>query len=443
MMPELKNLEHLPLPLNTCRPQWLANIQQRAKASFDRLGFPTKNMEEWKYTDFSSLSRRIFEWGAGPAATDLRDISFLEPFTLLDEHRLILWNGGYSRVLSRVEGLPTSVRAGSLAQFMEKDPTLLEAHFTRYADSDRNAFCAMNTATFRDGAFVHIPPGVHLHRPIHILFISSGLPEKTILSLPRTLVVAEEGSEATIIESHIGWGASGYLSNGVCEIVVGKNAQVEHVLIIKEHPTASHLGYVQVFQQRESRFRSHSFSLDGALIRNDFSVGLGGENTECTLNGLFTVAEGQHVDTHTFVNHKNRAGRSRQLFKGIVQGQATGVFNGAIVVAKEALQTDAEQSNQNLLLSEQANVFTKPQLEISANDVKCRHGSATGPLDESSLFYLRSRGLGEHQANHLLTCAFAEQTIEGIKSATLKSRVSELIAERVNKFWKGAAPWGV
>jgi Fe-S cluster assembly protein SufD len=278
----------------------------------------------------------------------------------------------------------------------------------------------------QDGAYVYVPRGGVVEVPIHLVFISLPQGEATV-SHPRNLLVLGDNAQASIIESYIGLGHDVYLTNAVTEVILGQNARAEHCKLQRESSSAFHIATLQVEQARSSSFVSHVMALGGALARHDINVVLNGEGAENTLNGLFMATDQQHIDNQTRIDHVMPHCTSREFYKGILAGKGRGVFNGKIVVHKDAQQTDARQTNKNLLLSQDASVDTKPQLEIFNNDVKCAHGSTIGRLDENSLFYLRTRGLGEEDARSLLTYAFASELVNRISLEPLRTKLNDLV----------------
>jgi Fe-S cluster assembly protein SufD len=375
-------------------------------------------------------------------------------------------NGLYQPALSTVDTLPRGVKVGSLAAALDTDFERVETHLARCARFEDHAFVALNTALMEDGAFVHIPRGVVVEEPIHLLFIGTAGADPMV-SHPRNLIVAEENSQATVIESYVGgqvFGCSGvqvfgsdkdapafdvagpehlntrtpehpipYFTNAVTEIIAAENAVLDHYKVQRESEAAFHVATLQVQQGRSSNFTSHSISVGGALVRNDIRVVLDGPGGEATLNGLYIVNGRQHVDHHTVIDHAKPHCNSHELYKGILDGHATAVFNGKIYVRPDAQKTDAKQTNQNLLLSRDAVIDTKPQLEIFADDVRCTHGATVGRLDEDALFYLRSRGIGLAEARSLLTYAFASDVLARIKVEPLRTQLEELLFARLSK----------
>jgi Fe-S cluster assembly protein SufD len=337
-------------------------------------------------------------------------------------------NGSFDAGLSDVGELPAGVRVGSLADAIEQSPGLVETHLGRYAGFREQAFVALNTALFRDGAFIYVPRGKVVESPIHIVYLATQ-DERPIASHVRNLYVVDENAHATIVESYAGAGR--YFTNTVTEIVVGVNANLDHYKVQQESESAYHVATQQLEQAGPSVFTSHSISFGGALVRNDINGRLGGEHIESTINGLYVVNGRQHVDNHTAIDHAMPNCNSHELYKGIMDGSSTGVFNGKIFVRQDAQKTDAKQTNQNLLLSRDAVIDTKPQLEIFADDVRCTHGATVGQLDSDALFYLRSRGIGEAEARSMLVYAFARDVLDRIKIEPLRLGLEETLLKKL------------
>jgi Fe-S cluster assembly protein SufD len=327
---------------------------------------------------------------------------------------LVFVDGRFRDDLSRPGSLPGGVRVESLAAVAASDPSLVEAHLTRHADPDNHALTALNTAFFQDGAFVRIPDRTVVAEPIHLLFLSTAADPNRVTH-PRLLIQAGSHAEASIIESYYGLGANVYWTNSVVEVLAGENSHIELYKIQHEELQAFHTGLIELIAERNTTIATHSLSFGGALVRNDINVLLNDEGSHCDLNGLYAVNGAQLVDHHTLIDHAKPHCTSHQLYKGVLDGRSTGVFNGKIIVRADAQKTDAIQNNRNLLLSREANVNTKPQLQIDANDVRCTHGATVGQLDKESMFYLQSRGINRKEARNLLTYAFAADILERIK----------------------------
>ena len=409
-------------------PAWLKELRESAIASFERLGFPTTRDEDWKYTSVDSIVSTVFERGEhdpGSKAVTAAEISALA-FSGPADSRLVFVNGSYAPELSGLHGLPPGSRVESLAYALRGDDGILRSHLSRYVRYQEHSFVALNTAFGEDGALVLIPKGGVVREPIHLIFVSTGQ-DRPVISYPRNLIVLAEGSQACIVESYVGIGSGTYFANAVTEIVGGEGAAIEYYLLQREGNAGFHVGTVETQLSRQCTLSAHSITLGGALVRNDVHVVLNGEGSECSLNGLYLVDGKQHVDNHTEIEHYKPRARSRELYKGILSGSARGVFNGKILVHKDAQKSDARQTNKNLLLSENAVINTKPQLEIYADDVKCSHGSTVGQLDRDALFYLRSRGIPLGEAQSLLSYAFASEVISKIKIAPMRAQLDDYL----------------
>jgi Fe-S cluster assembly protein SufD len=403
-------------------------LREAAFARFAKLGLPTTQDEEWKYTSLAQLGQLRFE----PAAeTTVHEI---DRWTLGDcAARLVFVNGRYRPELSL--RAPDGAFIGSLRAVLAERPELVLRELARHADWQRDALTTLNTAFIEDGAFIHLPAGAVLQAPIHLLYVSTA-PGKPTLSQPRTLIVAGAGSQATVVETYAGVSDEVYFTNAVTEVVLGENARLDHYKLQEESGRAYHIALTQVHHGRDSRFTSHSVALGAALARNEVRALFASEGSECTLNGLYMATGKQHLDNRTLIDHKSPRCTSRELYKGVLDGQSRGVFSGRVLVRQDAQKTDASQTNKNLLLSDDAVVDTKPQLEIFADDVKCAHGAAVGQLDDNALFYLRSRGIGQEAARSLLTYAFASEMVNLVPLGPLRARVRDLVTSKLPAFEK-------
>jgi Fe-S cluster assembly protein SufD len=403
-------------------------LRDRAAARFGACDFPTSRWEEWRYTDTRALSKRLFEpLEREESARTLIDIG---PYLLdhLKSHRLVFVDGKFAPALSRRADLPAGVVVAPLAHALPEHVDVIESHLARHADLKTHPFVALNTMMMIDGVYVHVPAGVTLDAPIHVLFFGAGEGGASHL---RNLVIADEGAQVALVEHYAGVSEAQYWTNAVTEIVAGPNTSVEHYKLEEEGAKAFHIASIDVHQHRDSRFASHNISIGGRLVRNDINTRLDGENAHCDLNGLYVLRGRQHVDNHTRIEHVKPRAVSRELYKGVLDGWSRGVFNGKVIVHKDAQQIDSNQANHNLLLSPNAEADPKPQLEIFADDVKCTHGATVGQLDESSLYYLRSRGIVEEDARALLTHAFANEVITRMRLEPLRARVENLIKTRL------------
>ncbi|MGH9326961.1 MAG: Fe-S cluster assembly protein SufD [Terriglobia bacterium] len=420
------------LEQHSAPPAWLASRRKKAMERFADLGFPNTKQEAWRFTNVAPLARIPFRVQR-TARSGLPRREFDRVLLRDTAARLVFVNGVFDAKLSSVANLPESVKVTSLATALNAET--LERHLARYADAENHPFVALNTAFLDDGAFIDIRDGTVLKSPIHVVFVRTERAGETVTH-PRMLVVAGREVEAQVIESHVGPPAEAYFTNAVTEVVVGENSSVDYLKLQKEGDAAFHVGTVQAHQERASRFHSHSISLGAALARHDVNTVLAGEGAECTLNGLYQVAGRQHVDHHTRLDHAMPHCSSREYYRGILDGKSSGVFSGAIIVRKDAQKTDAIQSNKNLLLSEDAIINTKPELQILADDVRCTHGATIGQLDPEAIFYLRARGIGYESARHLLTRAFANDVIARIRFAPVRERLEASLLARLSEGWK-------
>ncbi|HEX7044760.1 MAG TPA: Fe-S cluster assembly protein SufD [Burkholderiales bacterium] len=406
------------------RVPWLRELRERGRAVFAAAGFPTTREEAWRYTNLASLARQRFELAAADAALDAAALRAAW-FDALDAYRLVFVDGSYRAELSS----PPSgggVAVGSLREMLARDPQALEGRLGAIAPADRHALAALNTAFLLDGAYVHLAAGAAPERPIQILYFAS----TGALTQPRTLIVAEAGSRAVVIEQYCGTDAARYFSNAVTEIALGERARIEHYRVQQQGAQGYHIGGLYVRQERGSELVSNALDLGGLLVRHDLQSALA-EGAACTLNGLYLAGGRQHVDNHTLIEHAAPHSTSRELYKGVLDGRARAVFNGRVVVRPGAQRSDAQQTNNNLLLSEDAEIDTKPELEIYADDVKCTHGATVGQLDSDQLFYLRSRGLDADAARDLLTFAFANEVLQRFGVAPMRTALDRQLLGRL------------
>ena len=408
-------------------PRWLQDVRDKAAARFAALGFPTVRDEEWRFTNVAPIAAIDFR-PAGPAVVSQADLDSL-PYGNLP-YRLVVLNGRFSAELSRLTDLPQGVRAGSLAAAVAGHADVLPRYYGQLADYHSRGFVALNTALAEDGAYLYIPDGTVLERPIEIFYVSAGDRSTAEMTQTRALVVAGERSQASIVETYVGLRGGGYFTNAVTELFAGENAVIDHYKVQEEGLDAFHIATLQVNAQRSASVSSHSFSLGGRLVRNEVIAVLEGEGAEVTLNGLYLADGDRLVDNHTTIDHASAHCPSHEVYKGIIGGKARAVFNGKIIVRPDAQKTDAKQTNRALLLSDHASINTKPQLEIFADDVKCTHGAAIGQLDEDALFYLRARGLTYFEARDMLIHAFAGEIIDRVRIDSLRVALeAELYAQ--------------
>ena len=404
---------------------WLELVRSSAIERFEQLGFPTVRDEDWKYTNLATLAKESFV----PATTGTESVDvngFAYPET--EGAHLVVVNGFLREDLSQTSGLGDAVAvdlfsAASDARYNK----IIRKYLARNAGYHNNGVTALNTAFLQSGVFLWIPKNVKVERPLQITFVAAG---DQSASFPRVLVVAEENSSATLIESFVGDGR--YFTNAVVEVVLKDGAHVEHYRLQRESRNAFHASTTAVELGRASRYDTTSINLGAQLSRHDISVVMDHEGAETFVDGLYMVDSGQHTDTHSVIDHKQPHCSSHQLYKGILDGNGRAVFNGKVFVREGAQKTDAMQTNKNLLLSDKARVDTKPQLEIYADDVKCAHGAAVGQIDPEELFYLEARGINPELGRNLLTYGFAEEVIAKIKIESIRSELDEAVLRQLH-----------
>jgi Fe-S cluster assembly protein SufD len=415
---------------------WIERLRESAMDQFETLGFPSVTDEEWRYTNVSGIARGGFVPSAARSgaltefsASDLEQLFY-------DESRkstLVFVNGSLRAELSSLSALPPEVAAIDLGAALQDQQfsDVLKEHLGRHVEYDENGFTALNTAFLATGALVLIPRNVEVKSALHLLFITTADAANAAV-FPRVLVVAEENSSATIIESYVGLGDEASFTNAVVEIAVKDGARLDHYRVQNESAAAFHITTTRADLGRDSGFNTTSIALGAQLSRHNLSVIMDHEGAECAVDGLYIVGTGQHADTHSVIDHKRPRCKSHQLYKGILDGKSRAVFNGKVFVREGAMGTDAIQTNKNLLLSNEAQVDTKPQLEIFADDVKCAHGAAIGQLSEDELFYLASRGIHNDLARNLLTYGFAEEVIARIKIDSIRAQLDETVLNRLH-----------
>jgi Fe-S cluster assembly protein SufD len=398
-------------------PSWLTELRRKGASRFAAVGFPTVREEEWRFTNVAPIAETPFRL-ADKAPTNAAELAarVAIPQTAA---RIVILNGHFAPELSSCDGASTGVVAGSLARAIA-DGRPECAHLSA-STADRVAFAALNTAFLEDGAFIVIPANVTLADPIHVVVINGGAGRT--MAHPRTLVVAGANSQARIAQTFLGAAGEAHFTNAVTEVTVGENASLDLYTDQRETDTAFHVASLHVQLARSSTFRSRAVTLGGRLLRNDIFAVMGGEGAHCALDGCYLVDGDRLVDNHTTIDHATPHCTSHELYKGILDGKARAVFNGRIIVREDAQKTDAKQTNRALLLSDEAQVNSNPQLEIFADDVKCTHGAAIGQLDDEALFYLRARGLTLREARDMLIHAYAGEVLEGIAVDALKQQL--------------------
>jgi Fe-S cluster assembly protein SufD len=387
-------------------------LRETAFKRFAELGFPTTHDEDWRFTNVAPIARGRFA-AATPQAPG--DIDQLAPWAT--GSRLVFVNG---HLTETVLDLPKGVQIGDFNADAEP-------YLAKQAGFDKNAFVALNTAFLNQGAFVRVARGTVVEQPIHIVYVTLG---QGVQVQPRALIVVGPDAHCTIVETYVGAGS--YFTNAVTEVVTSNGAVVDHYKVTVEAPAAYHVATLQATLGKSANFSSHSISLGGALVRNDANATLS-EGTEATLNGLYIVNGTQHIDNHTSIDHAKPHANSHELYKGILDGKASAVFNGRIIVRKDAQKTDSKQTNKNLVLSDEATIDTKPELQIWADDVKCTHGATIGQLDDEAMFYLRSRGIDKKNARSLLTYAFAQDIVDRVKVQALRDSLERVLFEKFNE----------
>ena len=407
------------------QPRWVLQARESAISKFERLGFPTTRLEQWRFTSVAPITERTF---------DLAPFSNNDAAVRADERLFgalsspaavaVCVNGQFVSKGTDRDRLQKGVQILSLEGILNVNPAVVEPYLAKLELTQTNAFTSLNTAFLRDGIVVMVAPGAVIEGPIELLFASVSDGTATV-SHPRLLIVAGESSQATIVERYVGQGAA--FTNAVGEVWLGANAVLDHYKLQEEPADAFHIASMFMHADRSANFSSHSLTFGGRLVRNDVIAVLDGEGIDCTLNGLYVSRDRQLVDNHTTIDHAMPHCGSHEVYKGILTDQSRAVFNGKIIVRPDAQKTDAKQTNKALLLSDDANINTKPELEIFANDVKCTHGAAIGQLDEDAMFYLRARGLGVAEARALLVHAFAGDILNRIKVMPVREHLEDLL----------------
>lgn len=400
---------------------WLSQLRAQAIDHVSTQKLPNKRDEEWRFTDISSLTHLPYQPSQPEYNLQAQDIEHL--YLKEAKNRLVFVDGHYSPQLSTIID-PTALVIGNLPAFLSTHASMLESHLGQYAKFDSNVFAALNTAFLRDGALIVVPRNTAIAEPIHLLFIAT---QNEVTSYPRCLLIGEMGSNVTLVEDYVALQQATYITNSVVEISLAADAHAKHIRIQRESTQAFHLANCAVSLAHASNYQSVSISLGSQISRYNLDVRLADEAAECTIDGLTLISDRQLADTHTCIDHLKPNGTSRQQHKCIVDDAAHAVFNGKIIVRPHAQRTNSSQSSRNLLLSKTAQIDTKPQLEIFADDVKCAHGATVGQLDQEEIFYLESRGLSEIAARNLLTYAFGAEIISRIPVTSLKQQLEQAV----------------
>jgi len=411
-------------------PEWMRQMRADALARFVAEGFPTTRQEEWRFTSVKPIAEGAFELANGDVAMPTPRQVHGHELCEAHRHLLVFVNGRYVPALSSVAGLPEGVRVGSLAQVLVDEPELVRKHLGAHVAGQGPSFTALNTAFVHDGGFVFVPAGVELQEPVQLLYLSvpGAVP---LVSHPRSLVVVERMARASVVETYAGLGDGAYWTNAVTEIVAGDGARCDCYRVQRESPHAFHTAATHTHQGRDAVVHVHPVVFGAALTRHDIHVVLAGPNGQAVLNGLYVLGDRQHVDHHTTIDHAEPHCESHEYFNGVLDQHARGVFTGRIIVRPGAQRTDSKQTNNNLLLSEDARADSQPQLEIYADDVKCTHGATLGPLDERAMFYLTSRGIPKAEARSLLTYGFGAEIIDRMEIAPLQAQLDRLVRRRI------------
>ena len=414
-------------------PDWVRVARKAGISHFIELGFPTLQDEDWRFTNVAPIASLPFKPVLEPAR-DSVTAKALGHFTFagLAGSKLVFVDGHFAPELSSVARLPDGVKVMSLAAALASDTALIEKYLFRHARADTNAFTALNTAFFQDGGYIYLPAGKIVAEPIQLLYVSTANGNGTTAH-PRNLIVAERGSQVTIVENFVSLSAASYVTNSVTELVVGDNAVVEHLKFQDESQEAFHIATVAAHLGRASNVVTHSIALGAKLSRTNIYANLAGEGLECILNGLYITRGEQLADHYMIVEHAQPRCASHEYFNGILDDKSKGVFHGRILVRPGAQKTDAKQTNKNLLLSDDATADTKPQLEIYADDVKCTHGATIGQLNDEAIFYLRSRCIGLGKARRMLIHAFAGEIIDRVRCTSVREELDKLVWERLEQ----------
>ena len=406
-------------------------VRKEAIGKFAGLEFPDLHQEDWRFTDISPILKHNFVYPSKenpPSKDELLQFNF----TGMESHTVVFVNGFYSQELSSPFKLSDGTIIGSLSTAMKQDDVEIQKYISKRASESRNIFTALNTAFTIDGAYIHVPENVVVDKPIHLIFISRG--EGKTISQPRNLIVAGKNSQAKIIEHYVSAGDEVYFTNAVTLLYLGENSNIETIKIQTESLNAYHIATTEISLDSNANYESQAISLGSNIYRHDLNVTLNGEGANATLDGLYLTSGNQLSDTHSMIDHAAPHCTSHERYKGILDDKSRGVFNGKIMVRPGAQKTNSYQENKNIILSNDAKVDTKPQLEIFADDVKCSHGATVGQLNKESIFYLRSRGIGEEQARLILIYAFANDILKNIKIEAIRNSLETVLS---NRFLRG------
>lgn len=403
---------------------WLQTLRQQARGQFERHGLPAKKVEDWKYTSLWKLGQENFTHEAKPSSLDAAGCA--EVALLEQAYRLVIVDGQFSAELSQLENLESGLTLTPLTESLEQAESMLNTHI----DVEKPGLNALNTLLLQQGAYLHVAANSKIDKPVELLVINSGETDKLATHL-RHLVTLEENSEITLVEHYVSLQDNTGFTNVVTEVDLASNATLQHFKLQHESLKHYHIATLASKQASSSTWNTNSISLGGKLARNDIHSQLLGEESHVTMDGLYLLDGDQHVDNHTRIDHAVPHTTSDEVYKGVMDGDSHAVFNGKVVVHKDAQKTDANQSNRNLLLSRNCEIDSKPEMEIYADDVKCGHGSTVGQLDEQHIFFLRARGLDEVAARSLLTYAFAVDVLHRINDEPIRQALSNVVEQRL------------
>lgn len=431
--PYLKAFERFEQAGASRQPSWLFPLRKAGIACFAEQGFPTLRNEDWRFTNVAPIAKLpfkpVFEASTGGLTPDAL-AQF--PFAKLPGTRLVFINGLYASELSTTPAQPDGIKVCNLATALATDSALIEKHLGRYVRTEDNAFAALNNAFFQDGGFVYVPARQVVAEPVQLLFINTSKDAGTTTH-PRNLIIVEREGKATVIESYVSLAGAATFTNAVTEFALGDNCTVEHCKFQDESTDAFHIAALHSHLGRTVNFSSHSIATGAKISRNNIRTTLDGEGIEAILNGVYITNGDQLADHHMIVDHAKPNCASHEYFNGILAGKSKGIFHGRILVRPDAQKTDAKQTNKNLLLSDEATADAKPQLEIYADDVKCTHGATIGQLNDESIYYLRSRGIGLETARRMLIHAFAGEIIDRVKHDALREELDALVWDRLEQ----------
>ena len=404
---------------------WLEQLRQQSWGQFSTHGFPTIQEEDWRYTNVTPLIKKSFQSAvAKTVATSAPEA--LASYLIPDCWQVVIVDGHFSKTLSQLEGLPEDITVMALSDALTECPEKVASYLGKAVEKEGHGFIHYNTAWFSEGLFVSIAQNVKMKQPLQLIHIVS---QENVATATRNIIIAEAGAEGVVIESYFGNQDQAYLTSSISEVFVAENAHLTLYKLQNEASKALHFSGIYSQQDRQSTFNYLDFSFGALIARNELHTSLGFASS-CDLNGLFVAGGRQHIDNHTWIKHQQAHGSSRELFKGILDGRARGVFQGCVEVFEGAQKIDSEMHNHNLLLSDNAEIDTKPQLIIYADDVKCAHGVTVGQLEDASIFYLQSRSVSEEDARDMLTFAFANEMVDKIKVSSFKKYILALLLQK-------------